>query len=66
MADTLTYTQAKAELQEVVQAIQSNTLDMDSLTAKVKRATELIAICKEKLTTIDTDLQTLLDDIENV
>lgn len=59
----LTYTQAKAELEEIVSAIESGELDVDALTEKVKRASELIAFCKEKLTRTDKDLQKILDDI---
>ena len=58
-----TYTQAKNELEQIVQSIESNELDVDALTDKVKRAAELIALCKEKLTKTDKELQKLLQDI---
>ena len=58
-----TYTQAKNELEQIVQSIESNELDVDALTDKVKRAAELIALCKEKLTKTDQELQKLLQDI---
>ncbi len=38
-------------------AIESGELDVDALTDKVKRASELIAFCKEKLTRTDKELQ---------
>ena len=60
----MNYSQAKNELQEIVQSIESEELDIDTLTQKVKRATELIAFCKEKLTKTDSELQKLLDNIE--
>lgn len=59
----MTYSQAKKELEEIVKAIESGNLDVDALTEKVKRASELIIFCKEKLTTTDEDLQKLLDEI---
>jgi exodeoxyribonuclease VII small subunit len=61
--ETLTYTQAKNELEEIVKSIESGELDVDKLTEKVQRATELIAFCKEKLTKADEDLQRMLDEI---
>ena len=61
--ETLTYTQAKNELEEIVKSIESGELDVDKLTEKVQRATELIALCKEKLTKADEDLQRMLDEI---
>lgn len=59
----LTYTQAKQELEEIVSAIESGELDVDALTEKVKRASELIAFCKEKLTKTDKELHKILDEI---
>ncbi|HOV70621.1 MAG TPA: exodeoxyribonuclease VII small subunit [Dysgonamonadaceae bacterium] len=62
--EKLTYTEAKKELEAIVAAIESGELDVDALTEKVKRASELIAFCKEKLTKTDEELQKLLDDID--
>ncbi|MDD3787489.1 MAG: exodeoxyribonuclease VII small subunit [Petrimonas sp.] len=62
--EKLTYTQAKNELEEIVQAIETGELDVDALTHKVKRASELIAFCKEKLTKTDNDLQKILEQIQ--
>jgi exodeoxyribonuclease VII small subunit len=59
----LTYSQAKQELEEIVSAIESGKLDVDALTEKVKRASELIAFCKEKLTKTDEELQKILNEI---
>lgn len=64
--DKLTYTQAKNELEAIVAAIESGELDVDALTEKVKRASELIAFCKEKLTKTDEELQKILDDIDRM
>ncbi len=60
---TITYTQAKQELERIVSAIESGELDVDALTEKVKRASELIALCKEKLTKTDEELQKILNEI---
>lgn len=59
-----TYTEAKKELEKIVSAIESGELDVDALTEKVKRASELITFCKEKLTKTENELQKILDDIE--
>lgn len=61
--EKLTYTSAKKELETIVSAIESGELDVDLLTVKVKRASELIAFCKEKLTKTEKELQKILDDI---
>lgn len=59
----LTYKSAKDELEQIVAAIESGKLDVDALTQKVKRASELIAFCKGKLTQTDEELQKILDEI---
>lgn len=59
----LTYSQAKQELEKIVSTIESGDLDVDALTEKVKRASELIAFCKEKLTKTDEELQKILENI---
>ncbi len=43
------YEDAYKELQEIVKEIESGSINVDELSVKVKRAGELIAICKEKL-----------------
>lgn len=61
--EKLTYSQAKDELEQIVQTIESGDLDVDALTQQVKRASQLIAFCKEKLTKTDKELQKILEDI---
>ena len=63
MSTKINYTQAKKELEEIVQSNKAGELDVDVLTAKVKRASELIALCKERLTKTDKELQKLLEDM---
>ena len=61
--EKLSYTNAKRELEEIVKSIEAGELDVDVLTAKVKRASELIALCKERLTKTDKELQMLLEEM---
>ncbi len=58
-----TYIEAKKELEEIVQSIEQQELDVDTLTEKMKRASVLIALCKEKLTKTDEELKKLLEEI---
>ncbi|MDD4777724.1 MAG: exodeoxyribonuclease VII small subunit [Fermentimonas sp.] len=60
----MTYTSAKKELETIVASIESGALDVDALTDKVKRATDLIIFCKEKLTKTDSELQKLLEELD--
>jgi exodeoxyribonuclease VII small subunit len=60
----LTYTSAITELEAIVQDIESGEIDVDVLTAKVKRASELIKFCKDSLRNTQKEVQKTLVDIE--
>lgn len=57
------YEEAYEELQVIISDIESGEISVDSLSEKVKRAAELIAFCKEKLTSTESDVQKILDDL---
>lgn len=61
--EEITYTAAKAEIEKIVALIESDELDVDQLTKHVKRASELVVLCKEKLTETDEELQKVLDQL---
>lgn len=61
--EELTYTAAKKEIELIVESIESGKLNIDELTQKVKRASELLTFCKDKLTKTDTELQKILEEI---
>ena len=62
--EEITYTAAKAEIEKIVALIESDELDVDQLTKHVKRASELVAFCKKKLTKTDEELQKVLDQLD--
>jgi exodeoxyribonuclease VII small subunit len=45
----ITYSSALTELDAIVKEIEGETVSVDELTDKVKRATFLISFCKERL-----------------
>ena len=47
--EQITYTEAVAEIEEILARMEDSELDMHRLGAYVERATTLIALCKEKL-----------------
>ena len=61
--EKITYTAAKAEIEEIVALIESDELDVDQLTKYVKRASKLVVFCKKKLTETDEELQKVLDQL---
>ncbi|MBR0041963.1 MAG: exodeoxyribonuclease VII small subunit [Bacteroides sp.] len=56
----LTYSEAIARLDEIVQLIDTNEVEIDQLADKIKEANKLIAFCSEKLTKADAELEKLL------
>lgn len=64
MSDPLNYTQAFEELQRIVIEIENGKISVDELSEKVKRATELILICKAKLSSTEENVNKILRDIE--
>lgn len=57
----LTYTEAMAEVEQIVTRLKSEQIDVDTLTTEVKRATELIAQCKAQLFDVEQALKVELE-----
>jgi exodeoxyribonuclease VII small subunit len=57
------YQQAFAELEQIVRDIERETIGVDELAEKVKRAAVLIAVCRQKLKDTEVDVQQILDEI---
>lgn len=58
---TLSYEKAMEELQEIISELQAETVNIDQLSDRVKRAAELIDYCKTKLRSTEADLNQLLE-----
>lgn len=63
MKTKLNYEEAMLELETIVSGIETDQVSIDELSTKVKRATELIKICKEKLYKTEEDIQKVLTDL---
>ena len=57
----LTYTEAMAEIEQILARFRSEEMDVDSLAAEVKRATELIAGCKRRLHKAEEEVRKILE-----
>ncbi|MEY3426414.1 MAG: exodeoxyribonuclease small subunit [Bacteroidota bacterium] len=65
MKNELLYTAAFEELQQIVRDMEAGEITVDELSVKVKRAAELIAICKNKLSSTEEDVNLILKELEN-
>lgn len=59
----LNYQEAFEELQQLVQEIENGEISVDELSLKVKRAAELIQVCKRKLTSTEEDVNEILREL---
>ena len=60
----LTYSLALTELEEIISAIESEEINIDTLAEKVKRATYLIRFCKGRLRNTEEEVKKVLSEIE--
>lgn len=58
----ITYADAIAEVEAILERFNKEELDVDALAAHVARATELIAICREKLRKAENDVAKALKE----
>ncbi len=56
MKSNLTYSEAYEKLEELVEQLEDGNIPLDKLSAKVKQANELVAICESKLRKIQTEI----------
>lgn len=60
----LTYAKALQELEEIINRIETESIDIDVLMEKVKRATYLIKFCKSNLRSTEQEVKKTLSEIE--
>lgn len=59
----LTYTEAVSELEEILGKMQSADVDIDRLAEMTRRAAQLIAECRRRLTATDAELRQVLEQM---
>ncbi len=61
--DEPTYAAASAELERILQDIESGEIDLDVLYDRVERAATLLGICREKLAATETKVKKVVEQI---
>ena len=59
-----TYKDAFLRLEEIQSLIERNELDVDELSERLKEASELLKICKDKLFLVSEETKKILDEIQ--
>lgn len=65
MPKEMKYEEAVRQLEDIVAKMESNELDVDSLSQQLKTAQKLIKLCKDKLSRADSDIKKILQDDNN-
>jgi exodeoxyribonuclease VII small subunit len=58
------YIDAINEIEQIIAEIENNELDVDDLTDKIRRASELLKFCKTKLRTTEEEIQKIISDFD--
>lgn len=61
---TESYQEAVGKLRQIVNEIENGDLDVDLLSEKVREATRLIKLCKEKLYKVDEEVKKALEELD--
>ncbi|GAO30357.1 exodeoxyribonuclease VII small subunit [Geofilum rubicundum] len=61
----ISYGDAIIEIEEILGLMENEELDVDELSAKVKRVSELIRLCRKKLLQTEEEVEKVLKEIED-
>jgi exodeoxyribonuclease VII small subunit len=64
MEKNMTYEQAFEELKSIASEIEDETVSVDVLAEKVKRASELITFCQNKLRSTEAEVTKIIKQME--
>ncbi len=63
----LTYTEAVTELEGILAELENNTdIHLELISAKVKRAAELMDFCKKQLHELDEELEKMIEELDSI
>ncbi len=65
MSEKISYTQAYNELQQIVTEMENSEINIDELDTRIKRASKLLKICKDKLFKTEKNVQDILEEIRS-
>lgn len=57
----ISYTEAMSEIERILDRFRREEMTVDVLTQEVKRATELIALCRERLSKTEEELKKITE-----
>lgn len=61
MEKEIKYEAAVRQLEDIVNKLENNELDIDELSTELKKAQQLVKLCKDKLTKTDEEIKKILE-----
>ena len=61
MAKEIKYEDAVRQLENIVDKLENNEMDIDELSTELKKAQQLIKLCKDRLTKTDLEIKKILE-----
>jgi len=62
--EELGYAEAMAELEGILDELEGDDLDVDVLAERVRRASELLTVCRGRITRAQADVDRIVTDLE--
>jgi exodeoxyribonuclease VII small subunit len=61
---TAGYTEAIGELEEILEELEGDQLDVDVLAERVRRASELVKVCRERIARAQADVNAIVAELD--
>ncbi|MCK4912537.1 MAG: exodeoxyribonuclease VII small subunit [Candidatus Omnitrophica bacterium] len=61
---TIKYSEAVEELEEILSELESESVDVDDMAVKVKKAVELIKLCRERIEKTELEVTKIVKEFE--
>lgn len=62
--EEIRYADAMAELERILEALEDDAIDVDELAAQVRRASELLKLCRERLTQTQVEIEKVVAEFD--
>ena len=59
------YKEAMGELQSILNGLESEQIDVDEVSSKVKRAVELITLCRQKIESTELEVNKIVKEFDS-
>ena len=62
--DAVSYSEAITEVESILAELEGSVVDVDHLADRVRRASELLKICRDRLAVVEVDVAQLVADLD--